>query len=406
MQATFSTGAGLGARAFVQAAIFVILSRTLGVQSYGSFAAIFALASIFGSLAAFGSQVVLLRDVSRNRSVFSTAWASTLLTISLSSPILFVAYLVLARWMLPQQVLLITIALVGFAEIMMTPLSLAAVTAYQAHDRMGRAARLTLFPVLPRLVSAIALWILAPGLPAESLLLIWSALYAVSALGATIYAQHLTYCDLGRAERAATFSLWKTIRQGFPFVASSTAMRIHNELDKPMLSRLSTLEDTGAYSAGYRVIDLVIIPISSVLTAAWPRLFRAGARGSESVLESVRSLVAYPAVYALVAGILLYVCADFLPFILGRDYAMASDILRWLAWLPLATLPRVLLQQLLSSSDRQMDALTALVLGAATNVLLNLWLIPSLGWKGAVVATYVAELLMIVTMLFRLRGTK
>lgn len=405
-RATFSTGAGLGTRALVQAAIFVIVSRTLGVQSYGIFAAVFGLATVFGSLAALGSQVVLLRDVSRQRNVFPAAWGRTLLAISVSSPVLFAAYLLLANSLLPDQVLFATIALVGIAEIIMTPLALSAVTAYQAHDRMGRAARLTLFPALPRFVSAIVLWILAPGLQADSLLLIWAVLYALSAVAAAIYAQGLAYRDLGPAQRVTAASVWATVRQGFPFVAGSAAVRIHNEIDKPMLFRLSTLEQTGVYSAGYRVIDLVIIPISSVLTASWPRFFREGSRGSKDILTTARSLLAYPAIYALGAGSLLYIGAGLLPLILGRDYTMASEVLRWLAWLPLAALPRLLLQQVLTSSNRQFEALFALILGAATNFLLNLWLIPGLGWKGAVLATYLAELLMIVSMATRLRATK
>jgi O-antigen/teichoic acid export membrane protein len=400
-----SVSIALGLRAVVQAVVFVIVSRTLGIEDYGAFAAILALASVFGSLGALGTPTVMLRDVALASGAFPKAWGRTLMTIAISTPVLLPIYLLLAWWILPPQFSITVIVLVGLADVILTPVNLCAITAYQGHERMGRAARLTLLLIVPRLLAAMMLWVLATIAPSGKLLLIWAALYALSALGAAVYAHRLVRRDLGMAQRPRLPSIWSAIRQGLPFAAGSAAMKTHAEINKTLLSRLSTLESTGAYSAAHRVSDLAVIPIVSLLNVTWPRFFRAG-HNSRAIFALARGILPVPTAYAVLAGMCLYYAADFLPVLLGADFAAAADVLRWLAWLPLISLPRLVLQMMMASSGRQSAAVGALTIGAASNVGLNLWLIPVYSWLGAVIATFVAEMLMTVIMLFHFTSAR
>jgi O-antigen/teichoic acid export membrane protein len=106
-----------------------------------------------------------------------------------------------------------------------------------------------------------------------------------------------------------------------------------------------------------------------------------------------------PFAYALFAGIALFVAADYLPFLLGESYADAVSALRWLAWLPVVSMPRLFLQTALVGSDHQMQAVAILTFGAVLNIALNVWIIPLWGWLGAVAATYAAEIVMAFAML-------
>jgi O-antigen/teichoic acid export membrane protein len=391
---------GLALRAIAQGTVFVVVSRTLGIENYGGFAAILALASVFGTFGALGTQMVMLREVALASSAFASAWGRTLMTIAISTPVLLLVYLLSAWWILPRQISIAVIVLVGLAEVVLTPVNLCTITAYQGHERMGRVAQLTPLLIFPRFLAAMMLWLLATIAPSSMLLLIWAILYAVSALTAGVYAHRLVHRELGTGQRPKLTSIWPAIRQGLPFAAGSAAVKTHTEIDKTMLSRLSTLESTGAYSAGHRVIDLASIPIVSLLSVTWPRFFRAGSQESRDIFTLARGILPVPAVYAVLAGLFLYYSADFLPMLLGTDYAAAANVLRWLAWLPLISLPRLLFQMMLASSGRQLAAVGTLTIGAASNVGLNLWLIPAYGWQGAAMATYAAEILMIIAILF------
>jgi O-antigen/teichoic acid export membrane protein len=388
----------------VQAAVFIILSRALGIENYGAFAAILALASVCATFGALGTQVVMLREVSVTPSTFGSAWGKTLMTIALSTPVMLFIYGLLAWSILPDQLSTFAMVLIGVAEVVLTPVYLSTITAYQAHDRMGRSGWLTLAFVLPRLPAAILLWLIASFVPSEILLLTWAILYALSTLAVVIYSHRLVYRELGTGQIPDGRSLLSAIRSGLPFASGSAAAKIHSDIDKAMLARLSTLESTGAYSAGHRLVDLATIPIVSLFSVVWPRFFRAGSHGRKDIIALAQSVIMVPAAYALMAGLVLYFAADVLPWILGAEYSVAADVLRWLAWLPLVSLPRLLLQMMMASTNRQAIAVVALTVGAASNIALNLSLIPAYGWQGAVIATYAAEALIILVMLFGFAG--
>ncbi len=83
------------------------------------------------------------------------------------------------------------------------------------------------------------------------------------------------------------------------------------------------------------------------------------------------------------------------------DYSLAE-----VKVLHLDQLLRLFLQTTLIGGDRQGLLAAVLGVGAALNILLNLWAIPRWGWQGAVGATYVAEIVMSgILTLFLLRAT-
>jgi O-antigen/teichoic acid export membrane protein len=390
---TFALTAGLGVRTLIQATMFILVARILGVSDYGAFSAVLALAAAIGQLGAFGAHTVMLRDVARAPGTFSSAWGRTLGAIALTGPLLLLVYGTLAFFLLPPQVPAMAAMLLGIAEIMFAPVNAAAATAYQAHERLSDASRVLVAPTVPRLTAVLALWPLAKLAP-DDVLISWSWLYAASALIAAVYALNKTRTDLGSATVPRRAELARALREGGPFAAGGLALRLYGDIDKTMLGRMDTLAVTGAYSSAYRVAELAGVPVVSLLTAALPRIFRTSEDGHSAALEYVKRLALWPCAYALVAVPLIWIAAPLLCWILGPDYSATLMPLRWLAFLPLVSAPRLLLQNLLLGSDRTRVLVAILVAGAVANILLNLWWIPTASWKGAVISTYAAEILM------------
>lgn len=390
--------AGMSLRTLAQAIIFIIVARVLGISDYGAYAAVLALSSIFGCFSGWGTHVLMLRDVSRNLDNFAAAWGRTLVAIIISTPVIFALFIALALVMLPSDLPFSVIALIGLGDLIFAPIGLSAVTAFQGHDLHGRVALLSLLPVLPRLAGAIALIPLAIVLPDVIRLKIWAALYAVAALASTLYAGHMVRKDLGPAGKPDWIYIWNSLREGLAFAFGGAALKIYADIDKVMLVRLATMEAAGAYSAGYRIADMATVPVFSLLSAAMPRFFRAGEGGVPAALAFAHRILLAPVAYSVLAGLGLYLCADILPLLLGVTYADAVSSLRWLAWLPIVSLPRLLLQTLLMGGDRQSFAVKILAGGGLFNIALNLWLIPLWSWRGAAAATYAAEITMALAM--------
>ena len=395
---TAAMTAAMGLRTLVQAFIFLIVARLLSIADYGAYSAILAISGTLGCFSGWGTHVAMVRNVSRNPIRFTAEWGMTLTAIVISAPILLSIYIPLAMGLLPSDVSFTAVALIGLGDLVFAPVGQAAITAYQSHDRMGRAAYLSLMPVLPRLVGGIALIPLVSVFPARWHLITWASLYTISALAGSVYAWWIVHIELGAPLRPSRSDLLNALRGGGAFAFGSAATKIYADIDKTMLARLTTLEAAGAYSAGYRFAEFATVPVLSLISAAMPRWFRAGENGMAGAIECVRRIIIIPFVYCSLAGLCLYFCADILPFMLGAAYGDAVLALQWLAFLPIASMPRLLLQSLLIGANRQNCAVKILAGGSLINILLNIWLIPLWNWQGAVAATYAAEFAMALSM--------
>lgn len=402
---TATMTAGLGFRALAQAVVFLIVARVLGIQGYGAFIAVLALAGALSGFVGFGMQTLMVRDVACDKTSFPLAWSRTLTAVAISIPFILGAYLVIAWLVLPPSIPVVIVAFVGIAEIVFVPLTAISAYAYQGHERMGRAARLIITPFAMRLVSAVLFAFIAILLSPEDALLTWGFFYIVTNLIAAVYALVLVSRDLGLPAPPPWRSLFSTLNESIPFSLAGPASRLYSDIDKTMLARFTTLEITGAYSAGYRVLDLVILPLTALLSASIPRFFRAGHGGAHGTLAYARRILPIPLAYALVACTVLYFSAGLLPLILGQNYIKAIGPLQMLAGLPLMSTLRLFAQTALSTSAHQKLAVIIVVGGAVINIILNSLLIPAMSWRGAVISTYISEGLMTIAMFMALRST-
>lgn len=388
---TFFLTSATGMRSFLQAIVFLIIVRILDIREYGVYSAVAALAIALGSLVGLGVHFIMVREVARNRQLFPQAWGWTRATLVISAPFFYAIYLLFSWLVFPVHIPWGVIILLGLSELICTPIILSVIHAYQSQERMEKAAYILFIPVIPRLISALICGVLTLIFPQGVYLLLWSTLYFLSSVIATFYIFHFALIDFG----SGVSSDWKTIREkiitGLPFALSSFALRLYTDIDKTLLARFATLEETGAYSAANRLVDLALLPIISLLMTATPDFFRAGATGISQALAYSRRLLPLPALFSLLISCVIFWGADVLIWLLGSGYQRTILSLRWLAWLPCISLPRLFLQAVFSGSDLQHYSGGVLILGAGLNIILNLWLIPIWGWRGAVIVTYATE---------------
>lgn len=392
---TIALGTGMGLRALAQGLVFLIVARTLGTEGYGAFSAVLAWAGVWVHFCGLGGPVILIRNVARDPESFSQNWGLTLAAMALGTFPVLVVFAWSAWRLLPDLSCWLLVSL-GLAELVFWPLANAGDFAYRGFERMGRSARLLLTPVLARLMAAFALVGLVHWQTKAERVKLWGCLYAAASLMSAVYALFRATRDLGRPSWPSRRTLWPYIVEGLPFSFWGSANKIYVDADKFLLARMASLEITGIYSAGYRLIDLAFLPLHALLDAAVPRLFRAGAQGPAFALRGSLPLI-WPAVgYALSIGIGMWLAAPLIGRLLGENYVGSIQVVRWLSWMPLVGLPRLLLSYAAATGDAQRLGMMAVLLGAVVNVILTIWWIPVWGWQGAAAATYASEIFMSV----------
>ena len=250
--------------------------------------------------------------------------------------------------------------------------------AFQSVERLSGNAKLNVLLSLTRLIGigGLALAVSHPSVMA------WSAVYLAGSILAALIATAWVTFSLGKP-KLALHRIRGEGAEGFYFSVSLSAQTIYNDIDKTMVARLATLEAAGVYAAAYRLVDVAFIPVRALLNAAYPGFFRNGKDGLEGTCRYSRRLLVRIIPYSLFTFAALLLGAPLVPHILGHQYAGVTEALRWLALLPLLKTVHYFVADSLTGAGYQGTRTLIQICVAAFNVLINLWIIPAYGWRGA-----------------------
>lgn len=374
----------LSVRALFQTVLFIQVARALGVDHYGAFVAVHALAILFVSLASFGAPALLVRDGARRPNAFVGAFGATLKVWIVAAPISAITAFTITVAFLPDTLPGHAVAAIVIAELICATMIEIISRAYQSQEQMSRMGAVITGLVVVRLLMFVTLTPIVEWTATS-----WAWAYLSASLlytaGLMVFALH----QLGRpAGKQASLSAM--MRNGFPFAFAGSAQRIQAEANKPLLARLDSLAGAGAFAVAHRVSDLVLLPLTAMIETLRPRVYR-DARPGWAVLQ----FGSLPLVAAIIGGAALFVSAPLLPRILGESYAAAVPAAQMLAGLPFMIVIRSLLTLLIVAASDPRHFVAIYGLGALTSIVLNAILIPHIGMSGAVVAAYCTEIILI-----------
>lgn len=363
---------------FLQSFYFLIIARSLGAEQYGLFVGVMALIKLLVPFASWGTPHILMKHVSRNRAVFSQYWGNTLyLTVVLGS-------LFLAVTLLFNQVFFggrfawILLLSIGLAELIFARIHDAAIKAFLATDNSRLDAQINILLSVNGLMAALCLLVFFQQPSA----LIWGVLYLISRLVTALIGFFLVSRTVGKP--SLNLPLMKPeIVQGFYFSVGLSSQTIYNDIDKTMLASMSTLTATGIYGAAYRIIEVAMIPVVSILGATYAQFFRKGATGIGGSLAFAKRIMPFAGTYGLLASLGVWFCAPIVPYILGEEYTSSVGALQWLAPIIFFKALQFFAADTLTGAGLQGVRSVLQAVAAGANALVNFWLIPLYSWKGA-----------------------
>ena len=388
---------GQGVRLLVQFGYFVLIARILHKDGYGAFSGAVALVAVLAPFAGWGSGNLLVKKVARDPQAFPLYWGRAILVTCLSAGLLTVLALLLAMLVLPHSVPLLIVLWVAASDLLFTRVSEAAVQAFQAVHRLFNSAVLNVLYSLAKLVGVLFLLRLRDG----DVLMTWALLY----LAGSVVVAAVSVVWVSRELGMPRWDLrgWRAeFGEGFYFASSVSAQRIYMDSDKALLPRLGSLEAAGIYTAAARIVEVAFIPVLSLLTAAYARFFMSGQHGVRGTVDFSKRLLPYALVYALAAGLGLYLLAPLVPWLLGAEFAESVQAIRWLSAVPLLMTLHRFAADSLTGADHQATR-THIEFGAAAfNVLLNVCIVPFYSWRGTAWVTLITEAALVILLSFAL----
>jgi O-antigen/teichoic acid export membrane protein len=379
---------GQGVAMAAQAAYFVFIGRALGSREYGAFIGVAALVAALSQFSSLGMEMILLRNLSRDRASFPRTWGHALAITAAGFFLLLAAAMLYAHFALRPE-LRPLVPWIALADGLLGKFVQLAARAFQGSGRLAWTANLTALAQIARAITAalVFVWARAHGMRATALL--WTRVYWLSALAVAILALAFATLRLGlprfmRIRRA-------DLSEGFSFSLSSSSISVYNDIDKTFLVSLGQTYAAGIYSAAYRVVDAASAPIYAVYAAATPRFFREGARSIHRARVFSRTTLARTLPFSFVAAALLALGAPLLPRIFGSSFQGSVAALRWLCLLPVLRAFHYAWGSAITASASQWNRTATQFGAAAFNLCLNLLLIPRWSWHGAAAASLLTD---------------
>ncbi|RZM81787.1 flippase [Leptolyngbya iicbica LK] len=375
-----------GLNIFIQTAYFVILARTLGPSEYGVFVGITALATMINSFASWGCSEILVKHVSVDRSLLKYYWGNALLTVFVMGTLLTVLFTAIGPALSGGNFPPVVIALIFIADLIGFNISSASSAAFLATGQAKVTAFKSILIGFTKLLAAIALALVLE----QTTSLQWAYLYCFSTMLPAILSIWMVNAWLDKPQVSIP-RLKKEFVQGFYFSISQSSDFINENIDKIMLASAASLQATGLYGAGFRILTVFKIPILSVAGATFPRFFQHGAEGISGSYRFAKKLLPMAFAYGLGMAVITVVMSPYVEPLIGEGYAEIDALLKLLAPVPLLIALQIVVGDTLTGANHQSYRTSIQVFAAALNVVLNLWLIPRYSWQGAAWATLISE---------------
>lgn len=370
-------------RLFLQVASLVLLARALTPDHYGIFVGTAGLASAAAGLSGLGTGMLMVKQVSMRRGLWSATWAYALNMFVSTGAVLSIVFVASAPALLHVTLPMMALASIALSELVCVPVLYLGSFAFQAFDRIAWSAALPCLMGACRLIGVVA-FLLCDATRTLPEYLVYHAIASVTAAtGALVLVKVML-----RPVKPSSGVPKGTTSEALRFCAGWFTNNALVEMDKSLAVRFGSPATAAAYALAYRLASALSTPTTSLVLSAQPRLFAAEKAHRRRLSITIILAATACSIAACVAMVIL---APLLPWIFGEAYHEASHLAVLLAFLPLAFGIRFVLGNLLVAEGHPGIRALLEAMGAVVMIVTAAILIPRFGAQGMVGMIMAAE---------------
>lgn len=181
------------------------------------------------------------------------------------------------------------------------------------------------------------------------------------------------------------------LKDSWPLLLSGVMITIYVKIDQVMLGNMAGNQEVGNYAAAVKFSSIWYFVPTVICSSVFPSIIRAREKSKQEYYAKLQQLYDLMAWISLAIVIPITFTAGYLTTtLLGQEYAKAGEILALHIWAGPFVFLGVARSKWLVAENLTQFSLATTSLGAITNVLLNLFLIPTSGGIGAALATVIS----------------
>jgi PST family polysaccharide transporter len=392
---------GQGLNLALSGAATILLARYLGAAQLGEYGGLYAYVALYGWLTTFGLDTILARQVAQNRD----RAGSILLTGVCLSAVLAVVATVVALVLAPafgySVLLRPLLVFVSVDILLLTPLRMPGIV-FQVDLRQWYGVGINL---VRQFVWLLALILLAAAHASLLWIIVGRSCCAVLEV-ALIFAAIRSKNFLAGPWRVLSGEAKAYLSFGFPVAMSTLAVGIYHRIDQVMLHKMASDQVLGNYVASVRLTELVSLFPIAVMTSMFPIL--AQATGDEVRFRQYLRL-SFRSLMAIAFGVCVFVTLFsglIVRMAYGVKFAPAAPLLAVLIWSEVPVFFGVVMSNGLVAANLQNYLPLSTGVGAAVNIVLNLYAIPRWGAAGSAWATNISYTLAAILLFLAFRPTR
>ena len=375
----------------LQFIVMLYAARLLSQEYFGKFSFALSLSLIAVVLADLGINTLLIREISRNKNLAGKYFANAFLVkvvLSFFTYLVIVAVLNILNY--PHDTRKI-VYIIWLFTILSTFTELF-YSIFRAFEMMFYDAFLKILRMV--LLTSASLYVLFKGYGVFA----FSFTFVFVEIIVVVIASLIALNKFIKLEIAFDYGFMKPmIRKALPFGLAFVFGSIYFFIGSVMLSKMRGDTEVAIYSVAYN-LALAILFIPTVYTnAIYPVLSRYFKESKAKLNLLYEKSFKYLYIIGLPISLGLYLLAGrIIFFFYGKVYSGSIIALQIISWYLFIKFLNFLLGTVLSSIDKQNKRMLGQGLTAGFNVLLNLFLIPKIGYIGAAWATFITEIFLFI----------
>jgi PST family polysaccharide transporter len=373
-------------RMIIGLAVGVWVARYLGPSRFGLLSYAVAFGSLFAALANLGLESIAVREVVKRKEDTDTILGTTFSLQLLAGLVSWILVILVAFvYPLREEAAFWLILIVSSSFLFQ---------AFNAVDLYFRARIESRYSVLAKIMPFLVASAIKVGFILAELPLV--AFAVVIALEAILNATGLliVYHRIGRRSTAWCFSsnqAKRLLSESWPMMISGLSIMIYMRIDQIMLAFMEGSRMVGLYAAAVRISEIWYFIPALFVQSAFPIIVQSRETNADLYLKRLQNMFSMMSVLSYIIAVPLFILAGWLiPLLYGTEYAQASGVVSIHVWAGFFVAMGAVQSSWIISEGLTRLSLYRALLGAVSNILLNLLLIPIMGIKGAAVATVVS----------------
>lgn len=369
--------------------LVIFIARSIGAVDFGKLGFAQSFTALLVIFADMGLSTVTVREIARQKELTSKYLNNIFLIKLILSVVTFALIALIINLMHYPADTTTVVYLIGISSIL-SSLSALSRSIFRAFEKMEFEAFLNISKSI--VTSGIGLAVLFSGYG----LIAIASVYLVAGIVDLLATLVITAKKFAKPKLEVDFSFWKqVIRLALPFSLTAFIGTIYFQIDIVMLSVMAGDAPVGWYKAACTLVySLIIIP--EILSyAIFPVMSKFYISSKDALKTTLEKSAKYLFIIGLPIAIGTILLADRIILLFyGEEFSHSIIALQILSlYLPLRFINHTTGYTLSSINKEPLRALSATI-AAATNIVLNLFLIPKFSFAGAAIATAITEVVL------------